>query len=61
MGDYHVDRPQVEAPQGVKPSGTNRPFGLPIGLIEKEIPRHLKAGAKSTVAHSEISELGKAI
>ena len=28
MGDYHVDRPQVEAQQWVKPSGTNSPFDL---------------------------------
>ncbi len=25
VGDYHVDRPQVEAPRGVEPSGTNCP------------------------------------
>ena len=24
MGDYHVDRPEVEAPQGVELTGTNR-------------------------------------
>ena len=25
MVDYHVDRPEVEAPQGVELTGTNRP------------------------------------
>ena len=28
MGDYHVDRPEVEAPQGVELTGTNRPDTL---------------------------------
>ena len=32
MEDYHVDRPDVEAPRGVKLTGTNNPIGLIVPL-----------------------------
>ena len=36
MGDDHVDRLGVDAPQGVKLTSTNRPYGLTIKYLRRE-------------------------